>query len=130
MSLQWPQVIRSLRRLARTVLLSYLAAACTAWHMQTVSPAEAFAEPVKLARVSLADGSMVTIREPRVRSDSLFGRDASDESRRIGIALASIRAVELLEPSKGRSLALGMGIFLTMVVLLGVIVSIGLSSQN
>lgn len=112
MSLPSTQVIRSLRQLARTVLMCYLAAACTAWHTQPATPQSALAVPAEIARISLIDGSVFTVREPRVRSDSLFGLDANDQSRHIALPLASVRTVDLLEPSVGRSVALGAGILL------------------
>jgi hypothetical protein len=94
--------------------MSYLAAACTAWHTQPATPESALAVPAKIARISLIDGSVLTVREPRVRSDSLFGLDANDQSRHIALPLASVRTVDFPEPSVGRSVALMAGIALAL----------------
>ena len=82
------------RFISCVVLVSYLAA-CVSWDVQEVSPEQAVTEQQpKKARVSLSDGSQMTIAYPSVSGDSLTGFVGDD---RVSVPLARVSEVALYD---------------------------------
>ena len=97
------------RLLARTLLLAYLAAACTAYHVKTAPVAETLAVPAREARVTVRNGGTFELRDVRVQGDSVVGMDRR-QSTRFAVPVSAVQEIEVRETSVSRSLLLGAGI--------------------
>ena len=71
---------------------------CTSWQPAAVSPARVITEDV---RVTKTDGSVVVLRNPEVRTDSIV----SDVWR---FPMADIQRIEVKRTSAGRTIALSL----------------------
>ncbi len=99
-----------LRLASWTSTLGLLAsAACTSWHLETVSPQTLIAakHPSRV-RVTLAGGERLVIRDPRVVADSLLGMDVTGERK--GLFVAPLLAREGRRTPIGLPLAMVRGI--------------------
>ena len=85
---------------------------CTAWRLETVSPAEVIARAKpSVVRVQYADAEPEVLYQPEVRGDSLLGRsepDARQADR--SIALADVTSVATRHVSEGRTTGLVLGL--------------------
>jgi len=85
---------------------------CTAWRLETVSPAEVIARAKpSVVRVQYADAEPEVLYQPEVRGDSLLGRsepDARQADR--AIALADVTSVATRQVSEGRTTGLVLGL--------------------
>jgi hypothetical protein len=82
------------RSISCVLLVSYLAS-CVSWDVQEVSPEQAVTEQQpKKARVSLSDGSQMTLAHPSVSGDSLTGFVGDD---RVSVPLARVSEVALYD---------------------------------
>ena len=97
------------RLFARTLLLAYLAAACTAYHAKTAPVPETLATPAREARVTLRNGGTFEVRDARVQGDSVVGT-VRGQSMRFAVPVSDVQEVEVRETSVSRSLLLGAGI--------------------
>jgi hypothetical protein len=109
------------RRIACIALLSYTATACRTWQVESAPIPTALATPVPMARVSVADGSSMTLRRARVVSDSIVGWSTDDDSLRVAIPLAAVRSVELVKVDVERSV--GWGLLLLFLTGIAVVLS-------
>lgn len=113
----------TLRHLAIVVIVIG-ASACTTWR-QHGNAAEAVLgpRPVDDARITLVDGNVVILRDPRVVGDSVVGRQVSSGvSNRVALCIANIRVIETRDIDYWRSAGLAVGtasvLLLTATVLL------------
>jgi hypothetical protein len=104
-----------MRQIARTLVLSYLAVACSTWRVQ-LEPTAELAPPTR-ARISLADSSRIYLRDVRVRSDTLFGRAEGDDSLRMAIPMSAVRKIELQDSNTGHVVAVTGGVLLGAAIL-------------
>ena len=109
----------TVRVLARTLLLAYLAAACTVYKVSTAPVAETLATPVPEARVTVRNRGVVELREVQVRGDSLLGF-VRGPSTRFAVETSAVDAVEVKSISGPRTVLLTVGIAAGILVVLGV----------
>lgn len=108
-------------RLSLSLLLSQ-AAACTSWHTQSGAPSEVLAtRHPSTARVTLADGSRVTVHAPRIVGDTLVGwsgasTGSAGDGHPVHVPLADIRSLAIEQTSAGRTILLLAGIGVTAAV--------------
>ena len=115
----------SARRIISCILLPAYLSSCTAWHVQSASPAQVVQEeqPSRI-RVTTTSDSVVILLEPGVSGDTLIGfvkRDfsgAPDTASALKIPLAGISHVALHKTNAGKSVLLGLGIVVGLVVVL------------
>jgi len=115
----------STRRILSCILLPAYLSSCTAWHVQSASPAQVVQEeqPSRI-RVTTTSDSVVILQEPGVLGDTLVGfvkRDfsgAPDTASALKIPLADISHVALHKTNAGKSVLLGLGIVVGLVVVL------------
>ena len=87
-------------RLIATLLIAVHLAGCYSWRATTTSPAEVIAEEQPSAvRVTLTDGTRLTLDAPTIRGDSI-GRVA---------ALSDVRTIEVRRFSIGKTVGLVLG---------------------
>lgn len=110
------------RRLPAALLLVVpLLAGCHSWRPTTVAPQEVIAEQrPRTVRVTLSDGSLVTMSDPMVVVDSIVGSTDSGTAR---IPAADVRALEVERLSATRTLALVVGYASTIVTVIAVIIA-------
>ena len=110
----------TVRLLARTLLLAYLAAACTAYHVKTAPVAESLATPAREARVTVRNRGIVHLRDVQVKGDSLVGRARGDTAR-FAVPVSAVEEIEIRGFSLSRTALLTAGIalgaFLTLFIL-------------
>jgi hypothetical protein len=123
------QALRGTRELARLIVLSYLAAACSTWRLQP-EPRAALASPRASVRVALVDGSRLVLRDAQVRTDSLFARTESDDSLRVAIPLSTVRSIEVLEPNTGRVILMTGGVLVALSILTVLVGLIAFASSH
>ena len=99
----------TVRVLARTLLLAYLAAACTVYNVSTAPVAESLARPVPEARVTVRNRGVVELRDVQVRGDSLVGF-VRGPSTRFAVETSAVDAVEVKSLSVSRTVLLTVGI--------------------
>ncbi len=97
------------RLLARTLLLAYLAAACSSYKASTAPVAVTLARPVQEARVTVRDRGVVQLREVQVKGDSLVGF-VRGPSTRYAVELSAVDAVEVKSLDMTRTVLLTAGI--------------------
>ena len=94
------------------ILMAGQISGCTAWRLETVSPAEVIARDKPSAvRVQYADEQQEVLYQPQVRGDSLLGRtepDARQADR--AMALADVTSVATRHVSGGRTTGLVLGL--------------------
>jgi hypothetical protein len=94
------------------ILMAGQMAGCTAWRLETVSPAEVIArEQPGVVRVQYADEQHEVLYQPEVRGDSLLGRsepDARQADR--ALALADVTSIATRHVSGGRTTGLVLGL--------------------
>src|SRR2546429_5201950 len=84
---------------------------CTAWRLETVSPAEVIVDKPSVIRVQYANEQQEVLYQPEVRGDSLLGRsepDARQADR--AMALADVTSVATRHVSGGRKTGLVLGL--------------------
>ncbi len=102
-------VMGAVRVFARTLLLAYLAAACTVYKPSTAPVAETLATPVPEARVTVRNRGVVELRDVRVIGDSLVGF-VRGPSTRFAVETSAVDAVEVKSLSGPRTVLLTVGI--------------------
>jgi len=102
-------VLGAVRLFARTLLLAYLAAACTVYKVSTAPVAETLARPVFEARVTVRNRGVVELRDVQVRGDSLVGF-VRGPSTRFAVETSEVDAVEVPSLSGPRTVLLTVGI--------------------
>ena len=112
-------VLGAVRACARTLLLAYLAAACTVYRVSPAPVAESLARPVPEARVTVRNRGVVELRDVQVRGDSLVGF-VRGPSTRFAVETSAVDAVEVKSLSVSRTVLLTVGIAAGMLVVLGV----------
>ena len=118
----------STRRILSCILLPAYLSSCTAWHVQSASPAQVVQEeqPSRI-RVTTTSDSVVILQEPRVSGDTLVGfgkRNFSgtpDTASALKIPLADISHVALHKTNAGKSVLLGLGIVVGFVAVISVL---------
>ncbi len=119
----------SVRRILSCILLpAYLSSCVTNWEVQRASPEQVVEEeqPSQI-RVTTTDHSEIVLDEPRVSGDTLIGleRDLSsfgsiyaapDTASVLEIPLADISHVALHKTNAGKSVLLGLGIVVGLLV--------------
>ena len=94
------------------ILMAGQISGCTAWRLETVSPAEVIARDKPSAvRVQYADEQQEVLYQPEVRGDSMSGRhepDAREADRTV--ALADVTSVATRHVSGGRTTGLVLGL--------------------
>ena len=119
----------STRRILSCILLPAYLSSCTAWHVQSASPAQVVQEeqPSQI-RVTTTSDSVVILQGPRVSGDTLIGFvernftwDGSvygvpDTASALKIPLADISHVALHKTNAGKSVLLGLGIVAGIIV--------------
>lgn len=106
--------------------------ACTSWHVQPVSPAQALSGTrPRDVRVRLRhDKSTLVIKQAGIVGDSIVGYSTRDRAasggqiRRIAVALSDVEEVAVSEPSGGRSL-LALGFVVVIGAVIATAVAIG-----
>lgn len=90
------------------------------WRRGTPTPASfVAAEHPKSIRVTSADGTILTLKSPVVRGDSLVGVASTDgAAASTGVALSDVSSVEVTKTNGGKTALLAMGIVLVPVVVL------------
>ena len=100
----------TVKPLARTLLLAYLAAACSTYKVSMAPAAEALARPVPDdARIWMRNGGVVELREVQVKGDSLVGF-VRGPSTRFAVELSAVEAVEVKRLNMTRTVLLTAGI--------------------
>lgn len=100
----------TVRLLARTLLLAYLAAACTSYKVSTAPVAETLARPVPDdARVWVRNRGVVELREVQVKGDSVVGF-VRGPSTRFAVETSAVDAVEVKSLDMLRTVLLTAGI--------------------
>ena len=90
------------------VLLLVLLTACHSWQQTTVSPQQLIrGEQPTSVRVTRASRETITLRDPTMRNDSVFGVTDADVT---GVDLGDIRMLEVRRFSVGRTLGLSVGL--------------------
>ena len=102
-------VFGAVRLFARTLLLAYLAAACTVYKVSTAPVAETLARPVFEVRVKMRNYGVVDLRDVQVRGDSLVGF-IRGPSTRFAVEMSAVDAVEVPSISGPRTVLLTVGI--------------------
>ena len=113
-----------MRRILSCILLPAYLSSCTAWHVQSASPAQVVQEeqPSRVRVTTIGHSDPVILLEPRVSGDTLVGfvkRDfsgAPDTASALKIPLADISHVALHKTNAGKSVLLGLGIVVGMLV--------------
>ena len=94
--------------LARRVLpalLMVLLAACQSWQPTTVSPhGWTPEEQPSSVRATLANGEVITVRDPMMRNDSIVGATYADVA---AVASRDVRLLEVRRFSVGKTIGLG-----------------------
>ena len=116
----------STRRILSCILIPAYLSSCTAWHVQSASPAQVVQEeqPSRI-RVTTTSDSVVILQEPGVSGDTLVGfvkrnfSGAPDTASALKIPLTDISHVALHKTNAGKSVLLGLGIVAGMIVVLG-----------
>jgi hypothetical protein len=85
------RLINRARIVARSVLLAYLAAACSTW--AAVAPPRLNTRSWESVRLELRDGRQVLLRETTLSGDSLVASDHA--GNRIAAAVADVRSMEI-----------------------------------
>jgi hypothetical protein len=102
------------RRLAALAQLVAFLAACTSWRVEPVAPADLVATKPYLVRLTVADSSHLTLIEPVIRYDTLYGfRQDSDQSRAKvpeAIPLNRVKQVEVRRPDPTKTTLFGVGV--------------------
>ncbi len=102
---------RSWKQCWAVILMAGQIGGCTAWRLETVSPAEVIADKPSVVRVQYADEQQEVLYQPEVRGDSLLGRsepDARQADR--ALALADVTSVATRHVSGGRTTGLVLGL--------------------
>ena len=75
----------------------FMAAACTSWSTQSVSPREYLSgQAPPEVRITCADSSRVVVQSPRLEGDSLVGESTdSAKARRHAVPLSEIQSLEV-----------------------------------
>jgi hypothetical protein len=103
--------------MATLLLLLYLPA-CAGWHAESVTPpAVVVSHGPSQVRVRRTDGSRVTLSQPRVHGDTLYGQAGSD-LRWIGVPLTEVTGLEThhTDPAKTALAVLGLGAVAAVIV--------------
>lgn len=116
------------RRILSCILLPAYLSSCTAWHVQSASPAQVVQEeqPSRI-RVTTTSDSVVILQEPRVSGDTLIGfvkrnfSGGTDTASALKIPLADISHVALHKTNAGKSVLLGLGIVVGLVAVISVV---------
>ena len=130
----------STRRIISCILLPAYLSSCTAWHVQSASPAQVVQEeqPSQI-RVTTTSDSVVILQGPRVSGDTLIGfvkrnfsgsaavrlarmATAPDTASALKIPLADISHVALHKTNAGKSVLFGLGIVVGFVAVLSALV--------
>ncbi len=111
-----------LQRSIAVIVMSGQLGGCTAWRVETLSPAELIDQrhPGEI-RVQRGDGRSEVLYSPEVDGDSLLGRgnwDAKQSDR--AMALSDVKGVATRHVSAGRTVALVAGLGAVVGVLIGV----------
>ena len=120
----------STRRILSCILLPAYLSSCTAWHVQSASPAQVVQEeqPSRI-QVTTTSDSVVILQEPSVSGDTLVGfvkrnfSGAPDTASALKIPLADISHVALHKTNAGKSVLLGLGIVVGMIVVSAAVVA-------
>lgn len=112
--------------------LAFGVTGCTSWRVVTAPPpAQVMAQerPDKVL-VTLSDGTLIVLRTPVVRGDTLIGHRSaglvlSDTAREIPVPLAHVRTISLRRHSTGKTLGLIGGI----IVGLSIVGGIGMAAE-
>jgi hypothetical protein len=109
------------RLIAAVVMTSYLAA-CSAWRAQEAAPKQAV-----LARITLADGRRLLLRDPQVIGDSLVGFVAQGPGNpygrvRVAFLATDVRRIEGRKVDAGKT-ALAL-------IALGAAIALGVALSN
>ena len=103
---------RSWKQCWAVILMAGQIGGCTAWRLETVSPAEVIArDKPSVVRVQYADEQQEVLYQPEVRGDSLSGRyepDAREADRTV--ALADVTSIATRRVSGGRTTGLVLGL--------------------
>ena len=121
----------STRRILSCILLPAYLSSCTAWHVQSASPAQVVQEeqPSRVRVTTIGRSDPVILLEPRVSGDTLVGfvkRDfsgAPDTASALKIPLADISHVALHKTNAGKSVLLGLGIVVGLVAVMVAVVA-------
>jgi hypothetical protein len=106
---------RRARRLLALVQLAAFLPACTSWQVQPASPADVLAtqRPERI-RVIRADSSDMTLRNPEIHGDTLYGVPSHSTSstgpERASIPLAKVEQVAVLRPDNTKSTLFAVGL--------------------
>jgi hypothetical protein len=113
------------RRCAAVLAVMTLSnAACSAWHIQDVTPAARLATGHPgTVRVTRTDGSQIILDSAVVRSDTLLGFVSAHVQPSVAIPLANVQQVETLGFSAGRTFGLfagfGVAVLAAIAIILG-----------
>ena len=104
--------LRSWKQGCALILMAGQIGGCTAWRLETVSPAEVIArEQPSVVRVQYADEQDEVLYQPEVRGDSLLGRSEPDARRADRtVAPADVTSIATRHVSGGRTTGLVLGI--------------------
>ncbi len=99
------------RRSIAALLLALLAG-CQSWHATTVNPRTLLPEEQpSYVRLTLTDGTIVTIKNPIVRNDSIVSAEAAEAAQLGGlrsesVALGDVQSVEVERFSTAKTIGL------------------------
>lgn len=96
------------RSIATSLLVLHMAS-CHSWRSEALAPAQLVpAEHPEVVRVTRSDGSILILRHPTVRNDSMFG--IGPDSAEARLALQDVREVEVRRFSAGKTAGLVLGV--------------------
>ena len=85
------------RKLIAALLLAVHLTGCHSWHTATMSPAEVITdEQPSTVRVTLTDGTRLTVDDPTIQNDTIGGV----------VALSDVRTIEVRRFSIGKTVGL------------------------
>ena len=119
--------MRSVHRSVATWLLVLNLAGCHSWRSEALAPAQLVpAEHPKVVRVTRSDGSILILRHPTVRDDSMVG--IGPDSAEVRLPLQDVRGVEVRRFSAAKTTGLVLGVAGGAALAVGAAYLIALSS--
>lgn len=111
--MRWRKRSPTGRQLAALAQLALFLPACTSWRVEPVAPADLIATKPYLVRLTLPDSSRLTLTDPVIRGDTLYGyRENADPraGRPDAVPVAQVREVAVRRPDPTKTTLFGVGV--------------------